>query len=499
MNNARFAATGGAHRAKQALRLLLALAVASATTPARGQASPPSGHAEEAFDFMNLLTHYGLHDIKDESWNAYGQATYISSWKPAFPAAYTNANGSNHSLVDTYERSFTASITLFLGAGLWKGGEVYFVPEAISLRPLSGLNGLGGAVQNFELQKTGTEAWEIYRSRAYVQQTINLGGRAVVKTSDPLQLGTIVDSRRLVLRAGNINILDFFDRNAFTSDTRQMFFNLAFMTHSSYDFASGARGYSWGGVAELFVDDWALRFARITPPKNPNGLPNEMRFWQWYGDQVELEHKHELFGQPGAVRLLGYWNRGRVGRFDDAIGATQNDPNRNAANCGDNYNYGSTNATAPDLCFVRKTNWKYGVGINLEQAVTDYLGLFFRAMISDGNVEVYAYMPPDRSASLGALAKGQPWGRPRDLAGAAVGAAWISGIHADYLRKGGVDGFAGDGNINQGMESVMEVFYSFHFLNAAWLSADYQRVTHPAFNADRGPVNIYGARFHVEF
>jgi len=124
---------------------------------------------------------------------------------------------------------------------------------------------------------------------------------------------------------GHVNILDFFDRNEFTSDTRQMFFNLAFMTYSSYDFASDARGYSWGGVAELFLDDWALRFARITPPKNPNGLPNEMRFWQWYGDQVELEHKHEILGRPGTVRLLGYWNRGLVGRFDDAIAALQAD------------------------------------------------------------------------------------------------------------------------------------------------------------------------------
>jgi carbohydrate-selective porin OprB len=249
----------------------------------------------------------------------------------------------------------------------------------------------------------------------------------------------------------------------------------------------------------LYLDDWAVRFARITPPKNPNALPNQMRFWQWYGDQVELEHKHELFGRKGAVRVLGYWNRGLLGRFDDAIAAFQGDPNKNATNCGSNYNYGSTNVHAPDLCFVRKTNWKYGVGINLEQAVTDYLGLFFRGMISDGNVEVYAYMPPDRSAAFGALAKGAPWGRPRDLTGAAVGVAWISDIHADYLRMGGVDGFAGDGYINKAMESVMEVFYSFHLLNAAWLSADFQRVTHPAFNADRGPVNIYGARFHAEF
>jgi hypothetical protein len=30
---------------------------------------------------MNVLSHKGLHDIGNERWNAYGQFTYISSWK----------------------------------------------------------------------------------------------------------------------------------------------------------------------------------------------------------------------------------------------------------------------------------------------------------------------------------------------------------------------------------------------------------------------------------
>ena len=35
-------------------------------------------------------------------------------------------------------------------------------------------------------------------------------------------------------------------------------------------------------------------------------------------------------------------------------------------------------------------------------------------------------------------------------------------------------------------------------LDPLWLSADYQHVIHPAYNADRGPVDIGGARLHVE-
>lgn len=478
---------------------LLGAALLLAPLRADAQTAPPSPRADEGFDVMNVLSHAGLHDLDDERWNAYGQHTTIFSWKFPFSAAYTNRNGSNHSLSTHGEHSFTSTATLYLGARLWPGGEAYVAPEAISLRALSNLTGLGGAVQNFELQKTGKEAPEIYRSRVFVQQTIGLGGGQVQRTSDPLQLGARVDRRRIVLRLGNFSVLDFIDRNTFASDLRQQFFSLAFLTHAAYDFASDARGFSWGGEAELLWDDWAARYARVTPPKDPNGLPNEFRLYQYYGDQIELEHRHRIRGLEGATRLLVYWNRGHMGRFSDAVAALRADPANNAANCGDRYNYGSENAGAPDLCFVRKLNWKYGVGISLEQHVTKDVGVFARGMVSDGHVEVYAYMPPDRSLSFGVLAKGSAWKRPRDVTGAAAGLAWISPSHAEYLRLGGVDGFIGDGGLSHAMESVFEAFYSVNFLEAFWLSADFQHITHPAFNADRGPVDVVGGRIHAEF
>ena len=76
---------------------------------------------------------------------------------------------------------------------------------------------------------------------------------------------------------------------------------------------------------------------------------------------------------------------------------------------------------------------------------------------------------------------------------------WISGAHAEYLRLGGIDGFIGDGSVNPAMESALDVFYSVNLRRWLWLSADYQHVINPAFNADRGPVNIFSARLHAEF
>jgi hypothetical protein len=444
------------------------------------------------------MSRHGLHDIHDEAWNVYGQFTYISSWKPSFKAPYTNAGGSTNSLVPNAERSFTGTFTLFFGLRLWPGGEAYFVPEVIAERPLSNLRGIGGSIQNFELQKGGSETPQLYRARTFLRQTINLSGTPVEKSSDPLQLAATVTKRRVVLTAGNFTILDVFDRNNVTWDPRQTFLNMAFMTHSSWDFPSDARGYSWGATAELYLDDWALRVGRITPPQNPNQLAIDFRLWRFYGDQLEVEHDHEIVGQPGAVRLLAFRNRVNTGRFESAVAAYQADPTKNATTCV-GFNYGSGNAGAPDLCWARRPNVKVGVGLNVEQYVTEGFGFFARLMYADGRSEVDAFNPADRSASLGAVAKGLRWHRPFDVAGLGVAASWISAAHARYLDMGGIDGFVGDGHLRHAAEVVFDGFYSFNMLRALWLTGDYQFLANPGFNSDRGPAHVLGARFHAEF
>jgi high affinity Mn2+ porin len=496
-DNAKPCRSGSLGRASQRGALLLA-GVLLASPPAGAQSAAPGPRPGEQFSFMKLLTEHDLHNIEDESWNAYGQFTYISSWKLRFPALYTNANGSTNSLVPDGERSFTGTATFYFGLRLWKGGEAYMAPEVIAERPLSQLRGLGAAIQNFELQKGGSETPKLYRSRAYIRQTFGFGGERVVKESGPLQLGTAYNGRRLVLIVGNFSILDFFDKNAFDIDPRQGLLSLAFLTYPAYDFASDARGYSWGGVAELYWDDWAIRVGRITPPKDPNQLPVDFRLGRFYGDQIELQHTHQVFGKDGTVRALLYRNHETIGRFSDAVAAFTTDRQKNAASCA-SFNYGSANASAPDLCWVRAPNVKVGLGLFLEQYIAHDIGVFSRGMVSDGRTEVDAYTSTDRSASFGALAKGSAWTRPADLAGVGVNLGWISQPHAEYLRLGGIDGFIGDGSIKPAVESALDVFYSMNLRKSLWLSADYQHVINPAFNADRGPVNIFSARIHAEF
>ena len=480
------------------MRLTLTLCLLFASLPAFAQNGTPEPRAEETPTLMKVLAAHGVHDIDNERWNAYGQFTYISSWKRSFPALYTNHNGSPNSLLPIPERSFTGTATLYLGARLWKGAEAYYVPELISQRPFSQLRGLGAAIQNFELQKTGQEIPEVYSSRVYLRQTFGLGGERVPAPSGPMQLGTSYDTKRIVLTAGKFSVLDYFDHNAFDIDPRQGLFSLAFLTFAAWDFAADARGYAWGGVGELYWNDWAARIARVTPPIDPNQLPVDFHLGHYYGDQVELEHKNHLFGKDGGVRVVAYRNRENIGRFNDAVAVFQADPQKNATTCT-SFNYGSQNANAPDLCWVRKPNVKTGAGVFAEQYVARDVGVFTRAMYSDGKTEVDAYTATDRSLSVGMLAKGSHWSRPEDVTGAAVNLGWISQPHARYLGLGGIDGFIGDGLIHRGTETALDLFYSVNVGKAFWVSGDYQFIAHPAFNTDRGPLSVFGVRIHGEF
>ena len=442
-------------------------------------------------------------DVPDDAFNAFGQFTHIFHSKPAFPAAYTNLNGIPNSLSPERERAYTTTATAFLGWRAWQGAEVYFAPEAISLLPLSGLRGLGGAIQNGELEKNGLRRPTIYRSRLFLRKAWNQGGESAPVESGPMQLSGVQDSRRFVLTAGNLAIIDIFDKNAYVGDVRQQFISMNFLTHASYDFAADARGYSWGIAGELYRDEWVVRAGRFVGPKHPNQLPLDFSIMNHYGDQVEVEHRHEFRGQPGKVRFLAYRNVENMGRWDDAINAFSANPANNAAannsaSCID-FNYSSGNSGAPDLCYARKKNVKVGLGVSLEQQLAADAGLFFRAMKSDGKTEVYSYTSADSSASAGVLIKGSRWGRERDSVGIAYAQNWISSQHIAYLSRGGIDGFIGDGRITYRPEKTFETYYNINATRSTWLTLDFQRIANPAYNADRGPVKLYGLRLHAEF
>jgi high affinity Mn2+ porin len=148
---------------------------------------------------------------------------------------------------------------------------------------------------------------------------------------------------------------------------------------------------------------------------------------------------------------------------------------------------------------ARQVRTNYGFAANLEQAISDDLGVFSRASWSPGLDEIIAWTDSDESFSAGAVLKGTSWGRPDDRITAAGVIDALSPQARAYFAAGGVGILIGDGALNYRPEKILETYYSYR-LNT-WSSAilDYQFAADPAYNADRGPVHIFSSRFHAEF
>lgn len=419
----------------------------------------------------------GEKTIEPEKWNARFQATYVWQRKPSFPAPYTGAM----SLKPERERSYSFTTTASFGYRPWAGGEVYLDLEGAQGIPLSGLTGLGGFT-NGELAKTSGARLKLYRARAFLRQTWNHGGEQEAVESEARQLAGMEDKRRTVLTVGNLAVIDIFDDNRYNHDPRTQFMNWSLMTQGAFDYAADARGYSWGAVLEWFHDDWELRFGRFIQPKEPNGQPLDYRIFKHYGDQLEVAHAHTLAGQPGKLRALVFRNHAVMTSYSDALAQ--------AAQRGG----------GPDLSTARYgAKSKRGFGLNLEQALSDDVGLFARASWADGKTEIYAFTEIDRSLSTGLLIQGRKWGRAKDTLGLGVARNFLSSVHRQYLAEGGMGPFIGDGRLNYKPESILEMFYSMSVGQKSSVTFDWQHIRNPAYNADRGPVNALAVRLHTEF
>ena len=403
------------------------------------------------------------------------QITYIYQNKPGFNSPYQGPN----SLSPNRETSYTTTVTAYFGLRPWENGELYFNPEGIQGRALSNVTGLGGP-SNAELQKSVSPNMRFYRARLYYRHTVGLGGIEQAVESDQNQLAGSVQSRRFVLTAGNLSLTDVMGTSDISGDGRTQFMNWSTLDHGHYDYAADARGFSWGFLAELYWDKWAIRGGRFLQPRVSNGLQLDYRIFKRYGDQIELERQIEIGGQPGVIKAFGFRNVAYMGSFREAINS-------------------ATPGTAPSLDGVRKPQSKVGLGISWEQSFSSELRGEVRFGANDGKTESYAFTEIDRSFLAAMQLKGKRWGRSEDNIGIAYARNGLSSAHRDYLAAGGSGFFLGDGQLNYGAENILETYYAYVPLKGLSISLDWQHIRNPGYNRDRGPVNIGSLRVHYEF
>ena len=95
---------------------------------------------------------------------------------------------------------------------------------------------------------------------------------------------------------------------------------------------------------------------------------------------------------------------------------------------------------------------------------------------------------------------GKQWGRPDDTIGFAGVINGLAPVDAGYFNAGGLGILIGDGALpNPGLEDIIEAYYSYAITPSTKVTFDYQFIANPAYNADRGPVNVFAGRFHTAF
>ena len=101
--------------------------------------------------------------------------------------------------------------------------------------------------------------------------------------------------------------------------------------------------------------------------------------------------------------------------------------------------------------------------------------------------------------SFGGQVSGAHWKRASDVLGVALAQSDLSSAHKEYLAAGGLGPTLGDGALSYGSERVAEVYYSYQLTSNVSLSPDYQYISNPGFNHDRGPVSLISLRLHLTF
>ncbi len=411
-----------------------------------------------------------------EDWSVHGQMTFLWQADPGFHAAFSGPN----SLDPHSQGKETYDATLFLGVRIWDGLAFYADPEIDQGFGLSNTLGIAG-FPSAEAYKVGRYAPYVRLARAFARTVLDLGGDTVVDQPGANQLGGTHTSDNLTVTIGKFGIPDIFDTNKYAHDPRADFMNWAIVESGAFDYAADAWGFTYGIAAEWTQSWWTLRAGLFDLSRAPNSKFLVRGFSQ-FEIVTEAEERHELWDQPGAVKLLFFLNRGRMGSYDDAVALAE------------------ATGTVPSTTLVPRYASRPGGAINIQQQIRPDLGLFVRMSMNDGSEEAFEFTDINRSVAAGLSLQGTAWDRPNDTVAVAELVNGISSSARRYFADGGLGLLVGDGALPRyGLEKITEAYYSLAVFDGAVLTLDYQYVDNPAYNPLRGPVSVFGVRAHLEF
>ena len=188
-----------------------------------------------------------------DNFAVHGQTTFLEQYDPPFRSPYTGPN----SLIPNEGRE-TFDATAFLGWRLWNGAELWVDPEIDQGFGLSGTFGVAGFPSG-EAYKVGASVPYARVPRAFVRQTIGLGGDTEKVEAAANQFSGSQTADRLVLTVGKFSVTDVFDTNKYAHDPRSDFMNWTAADTGTFDYAADAWAYTYGAAVEWYKDRWTFR------------------------------------------------------------------------------------------------------------------------------------------------------------------------------------------------------------------------------------------------
>jgi high affinity Mn2+ porin len=433
-------------------------------------------------------------------WNLHAQTTLIDDFDPGIRALYSGPN----SLSTQRDREGTITADVFLGAPLWQGAEFHFdllLWQGFGLSNSFGLE----AFPNADAYKAGTTTPRFMASHVFIRQTFGLGGEQEDVPDGQFTLPGKRDVSRLTITAGRLNMAELFDQNTYNHDPHTQFMSWA-STMLTWDYPADTIGFTTGLALELNQPNWAVRYGWFQLPSLPNGFTSDDRilmwpvepgevtsdgnFWKEWGMITEVERRWRIDDHPGAIRLQAWVDHGLLASYNAATTLLVASPPPANTPPG-------AEITIPGAAFSYRS--KYGFGMNWEQEIAKNVGTFGRFGWQDGETAAAAFNDVDWTVQLGVSVKGAGWHRPADTFALLGNLAGASSDQQAFLKVGGTGILNGDGNLTYACEKSLETYYDFALAAGCRLAFDYQFFADPAFNSDRGPVSVFGARLHWEY
>jgi len=410
------------------------------------------------------------------------QTTIIPQYHFNFNPPYTGKN----SLLPSEPVATSFTSTLFFNYKASKNTYFVFNPELAAGKALGvggGTTGVAG-FPNGETYRVGNPKLNVFIARLYAEQRFALSKVKEAVEDDENQISENTHRDYVSFIVGKFSLTDFFDESTISHDPRTQFMNWSLMGSGGWDYPANTRGYTMGLVVQLKVKNLAVRYANVAMPTTANGPNLEWKGSDAMGQVVEfaIENFHLIKTTPNlnhSFHLGICSNRAFMGNYATSI------------------NTGLQNNLPPDITDSRQ----YGRTKNAFYITLDNnwnkVHHFIKFSKNDGKNETYAFTEIDNSMATGLQFDGSLWKCKEDVIGIAFVENGLSDNHRTYLENGGYGFIIGDGKLNYDKEKILETYYSCRFNKHVAITADYQKVINPAYNKDRGSVDIVSLRLHT--